>query len=317
MSNVNLLKLGFGQVEDSGPRMFPTGPFAIQNGASNAPVDHLVPVLDHLKTKDAIVAALANPSFEAKWGQLLREKPGFAQAAVRLHDTGKVSRAIGDGNFVPKGFNPAADPKVKPTPESRRIQAESRASTAESAERAEQALNDVRAMKEEGGHGAVGWEGTHEELKMAEQRGLLGGSESSAEDEMNAYLGGSEGFRGVNSRAFAEGKTEKPRDIAPLVTNLAQKLARLKAALARNGGIPRVPASVTGIQGVKGLRGQDAAEAQRKATDAKRKQAMDAQRKGAFDRIESARAFAKTIKDKGEVRVIWDASMCGNKLDTE
>lgn len=274
---------------------------------NGAPVDSQAPCFDHLSTQDAIVASLENPAFKAKWGNVLSKTPGVAQAAVRLHKAGEASvaapqgrtgthsiSAIGDGNFTPRGFAPAADPKAKTTPESRRIQSESRASTEEAAERAAQALNDVRAMREEGGHGAVGWEGTHEELRMAEQRGLLGESETSAADEMNTYLGGPEGFRGVKKDAmpayanpnpvttpgssgsgegfrgekvgnFAEGKTEKARDIAPLVTNLAQKVARLKAAIARNGGIRRVPATVTGRQGVKGLRGQDAA--QRKAMD--------------------------------------------------
>jgi len=232
---------------------------------NGAPVDHLAPVFDHLNTVEAMTAALDNPAFAAKWGNLLRAKH---PVLARAYDNAKASRASGthsisgivDGNFMPRGM--------------------------------EQTPFDETTVVARG-----------EQQRQTDPDTVAG---------LDAYLAGKDstesetGGKGVKSDMGGAGKNERPRDIAPLVVNLAQFMARLHAAVTRHGGIRKrfegneEGSNLRGILGVQGLRG-----------------GMDARRKAADERIESARAFAKAIGDKGEVRTVWDASLLTNRLDTE
>lgn len=191
---------------------------------NRAPVEAFAPAFPHkLNTEgsdhtmiEAMTEALANPAFDAKWGDVLRAKhPVLAQKHANAAASAKINgrhsiSAVGDGNFVPRGF--------EQTPYD--------------------AAGTAVALGEQQRQG--------DPLTAAGLDDYLAGEQSAT------------GGKGVNSRAFEAGTTEKPRDIAPLFVDLAAKAARLKAALTRNGGIPRVKPTVTGRQGVKGLRGMDA-----------------------------------------------------------
>ncbi|WP_250534369.1 hypothetical protein [Caballeronia sp. AZ10_KS36] len=233
---------------------------------NNAPVSHMAPVFDHLNTVDAMKAALAHPAFEAKYGDLLRAKhPVLARASENAKASDRLNGRV----------------------------------------------NGRGAEAMDGNFMPKGWDQTPfddstlavargEEQRNTDPRTVAGLDTLGREEAMNENAGG----KGVNSRAFQEGQTQKPRDISPLIVDLAKATARLTAAIARKGGIPRLKPTVTGRQGVKGLRGADAAEKRRieDAATHERKRL-----KAAMDAAEAQ--AAETGAEMAPIPTRWDARL--------
>ncbi|MDR5751135.1 MULTISPECIES: hypothetical protein [unclassified Caballeronia] len=254
----------------------------------SAPVDSFAPKFKHrLNSKDgedtvidAMTNALKNPAFEQKWGDVLRAKhPQLAtkhanqQASNKLN--GHTARAADSTSY-------AADSAVSAT-----VTGELAGTFAVNVPKAHMTASRKTRQVSMDGWTPRGFEqtpydqaGTAVALGEQQRQGdplvaagmaanvtaeALRNQLQTVEDNMNESTGG----KGVNSRAFAEGKTEKPRDIAPLVVDLAKATARMIAGIARNGGIRRVPPTVVGLQGVKGLRGMDESTRRKHVADAK------------------------------------------------
>lgn len=250
---------------------------------NRAPVEAFAPAFPHkLNTEgsdhtmiEAMTEALKIPAFDAKWGDALRAKhPVLAQkhsnAAASAKINGRHSISAGDSSFTKQAADEVTPETVAEVRDVLgRIKSicgmtdeESAESTAQAAIAAalagEQVSESVDGNFVPRGFEQTPYDAAGTAVALGEQQRQGDPLVAAGLDDYLAGEQSATGGKGVNSRAFEAGKTEKPRDIAPLFVDLAAKAARLKAALTRNGGIPRVKPTVTGRQGVKGVRGMDA-----------------------------------------------------------